>query len=491
MTNPPTPGPNEQPDYSPYQPPTPQFGQPQWTPPVEPPPPAEQPYSLMPPPPAPRRRGKWLAAVTAAVVVAGGGIATVMALSDSSSEHGAASAREAVQNLVSDINDSDVIGMLEALAPPERIALADPLIKDFDQLKRTHVLSSDADLRHLSGAGAKFSGLTFGGNITINDHVQVVQITGGTLRVDTDLSKLPLSSDFLKAIGLEHGLSGTHSATVNIADAVRANHGETIRVAAEKVGGRWYPSLLYTIAYYAVDSSGLPQPSASDAVPAKGADSPVDAVKTLVSALLGGDIPGAIGVTSPSEDAALHDYGGVIIKQVGSSYPAAPVTVDRLELHSTAGPDGTQLVQLDGFSAQVADLGQVSLEIDGDCVRLTMHGGMQRMCVDREMRMLTQMFKQFSGKPLTAAQQQALKDLSSSNNLIGSGGIVTSQVDGKWFVNPIQTFGDGTTSLLQQFQGNDLLELIGLFKQLAQGFGQSMSGSGGGSFCVPAPGQTC
>src|SRR5207248_2584092 len=121
-----------------------------------------------------------------------------------------------------------------------------------------------------AGAAAKFSGLTYGSDIEINDHVQVVQITGGTVHVDTDLSKLPLSDEFLKTIGLTHGISGSHSETVDIARQVRANHGETIRVATEKVGGRWYPSLLYTIAYYAVDASGLPQPTAKDAVPATG-----------------------------------------------------------------------------------------------------------------------------------------------------------------------------------------------------------------------------
>src|SRR5919197_219242 len=221
----------------------------------------------MPPPAPPRRRTRLLTTLTAVVVLAGGGVASYVALSDTSSEHGAASPREAVENIVSDINDSDVIGMLDSLAPPERVAIADPLIKDFDELKRTHILSPDADLSHL-----------------------------------------------------------------------------------------------YTIADSAATDAGMPTPTAKDAIPADGAGTPVDAVKKLVTALLGGDVIGAIEVLSPSEMAALHDYGSAI-----PPYSAAPITLDRLELHSKPGPDGSQLVYLDGFSAQGPD-GQISLEIDGNCV---------------------------------------------------------------------------------------------------------------------------
>jgi hypothetical protein len=113
------------------------------------------------------------------------------------------------------------------------------------------------------------------------------------------------------------------------------------------------------------------------------------------------------------------------------------------------------------------------------------------MCVDQEVRLLTQMFKQFTGKPLTAEQQRALHDLSSGSTLNGGSGIVTSQVNGKWFVNPIQTFADGTTTLLRQFKDNDLLVLIGLFKQMA--LSPQIFGASGGSstMCVAPPGQHC
>jgi hypothetical protein len=445
----------------------------------------------MPPPQAaaPKRRSRTVAAVVAVLAVAAGAVVTVVALGDAGSSGGAASPQAAVNNVVSAINDSDVLGMLDALAPAERRAIADPLVKDFAELKRTHVFSADADLSHLDGASATFRGLTYGSDITINDHLRVVQITGGTLHVDSDLSRLPISSEFLKTLGVG-GLSGTRSQTVDLAKAVRENHGKPIAVAAENVDGGWYPSLLYTIAYYAVDAAGLPQPSAADAIPAVGANSPEEAVRQLVYALLGGDVTGAIKLASPDELAVLHDYGGVLLRQIGGGYPAAPVQLDQLDLTTESGPDGSQLVSLHGFAARVDNGGQVAMQLDGDCVQLTFGDHTQRMCSDQITRQLDQLFDHLTGRPLTAGQRQALNDFSGVSSL--GGGIVTTQVSGQWFVNPIQTFLGGTTSLLERFQDNDLLELIGLFKQLAvsQSVG-AMGGVSGGVVCITPSGQRC
>src|SRR5262249_47055523 len=125
--------------------------------------------------------------------------------------------------------------------------------------------------------------------------------------------------------------------------------------------------------------------------------------------------------------------------------------------------------------------------VDGNCVRATIGGRTQRMCAGREFDQLPQLFKQLTGKPLTAAQRQALLDLSSATNL--NTGIVTTQVGGKWFVNPIQTLMDGTNTLLEKFKNNDLLELIGLFKEMsrAAAFGVAGGSGGGGMPVCPGP----
>jgi hypothetical protein len=418
----------------------------------------------MPPaPPSPaRRHGRLWSSIAAAVVLAGGGVATYVALADSGSDHGAASPRAAVEKIVGDINSSDLIGMLDSLAPPEKTAIADPLIKDFDELKRTHVLSSDADLNHVAGATVKIHDLAYGPTVTVNDHVQIVQLTSGTVHIDADLSKLPLSSEFIKQVA-PHGLTGKQQETVDIADAVRANDGKPIRIATEKVGGRWYPSICYTIADNATTDSGLSEPKPADAIPAEGADTPVGAVRQLVVALLDGDVAGAIRLASPDELAVLHDYGSVIVDQAGASYSPAPVKIDNLELTSTPGPDGSRYVDLKTVTVRVQDGGPVTVTVDGNCMEMTTPGQrMKRMCPNQVVDQLDRMAKEFGGRRLSEQQRAALQRLVSSAQ---AGGIITTQSGGKWFVNPVRSLFQETTRTLHNLEENDVLVLVGLLQQ--------------------------
>src|SRR5205807_168923 len=136
-------------------------------------------------------------ASAAAVVLVGGGVATYVAVSSSSDNGGAASPKAAVETLVSDLNNADLIGLLDDLPPGERDAVSKPVQKVLADLKRTHVLKPDADLSHVAGITLNVSGLTFAADtIAINGNVQIVQLTGGKITASGDVSKLPLASDF-------------------------------------------------------------------------------------------------------------------------------------------------------------------------------------------------------------------------------------------------------------------------------------------------------
>jgi hypothetical protein len=480
------------PQYGPPQYGPPQYGPPQYGPPQYGPPvphdwvqqPAIHPITPLSPTPSPKqRRGKLISGITAVVVLAGGGVVTYLALADSSSGQGAASPRGAVQQIVADINSSDLVGMLDSLAPAERTAIADPLIKDFGELRRSHILSSDADLSHVAGTSVSLTGLAYGPSVVVNDHVQIVQLTGGTVHVDADLSKLPFSSEFISQVAPHGGLTGSESSTVDIAKAIRDNDGKPIRIATEKVSGRWYPSLLYTIADNATTDSGLPAPTAADAIPAQGATSAEAAVQQEVMALLDGDITDAIKLTSPDELAVLHDYGGVLIDQIGPSYSAAPIKIDNLSLTSTPGPNGIRYVDLKSVTVRIDHGGSVTLSVDGTCVRMTVSGHpTRRMCASQIVNQLSQMARGFGGRPLTSAQRHAVQDLAAGDRI---GGIVATQIGQQWYVNPVQTIFSGTTRLLGSLKGNDLLELIGLFKRL--GSRAVISTGSGGMICANGP----
>ena len=137
------------------------------------------------------------------------------------------------------------------------------------ELKRLGVLSDAASASSMTGTKITVDGLTFGGaDETINDNLKIVQLTGGTITVASDPSAIPLSDKIKDAFGDEIDAAQPQTQTVNIADAVKDNDGEPIRVATVKRGDQWYVSLFYSIADNATHAAGLPNPTAADYITA-------------------------------------------------------------------------------------------------------------------------------------------------------------------------------------------------------------------------------
>jgi len=479
MTQPPQGWPGEpQPEWQPpapqppqWQPPAwqqPAWQQPAWQQPAGPeqpqwaPPPSNQPWENLPPQggPSPAKsggRGKLIAAVVVAVAVVVGGAVTYQAVSDKNTT-GAASPKAAVQTIITDLNNSDLIGVLDDLAPGERAALANPAVDAVNHLKRLNVLRRSADPASVSGVQFRAQNLAFAGQtITVNDHVQIVELTGGTITIGSDLTKVPFTGDFLKAAFPNGTPTGAgKQRTVNLADAVKANG--PIRLAAQKVHGRWYPSLAYTIADNAAHSAGQ-TPSAADYIPAVGADSPQAAVKGVIDAAMNGDWTGVIKLLSPDELAAVHDYGRLLLTNAPSP-TSSGFTINDLQLTEKPISGGAQRVSLSKLSI-TKDGSTVSVAIDNGCYTLTMQGQTQKECaadvVDMALRFLGGLSG--SGPSLTQAQKDAVTHLFTG---LTQEGVDTTQTGGKWFVAPVRSWLDIVTSLLGSLQGNDLIELAHL-----------------------------
>jgi hypothetical protein len=428
----------------------PGVGGPYQQPPVAPGPGYGAPFAPQPPQPQKKGRGKLIASIAAVVVLAGGGVGTYVALSDSSSS-GAASPTAAVQSVFDDLQKSDLLGVLDDLVPAERDALASPLNDQINDLKRLHVFNSGADLHHVPGFTFAADNLTFGSTKKITGKVSVVQLTGGTISVSYDASKLPISQDFLSAVGgsIPQGSSGTQR--VNIADAPTPPE-----LAVQQVDGRWYPSLFYTIGYQA---AGQRAPRAGDYIPAAGADSPGDAAGDMVRALLKGDVRSAVELLSPDEMAVAHDYGGSVRN---SPTGDTGVTISSIKTTTTSLSGGAERVGLKSLVMTTKDGQTMSMAINGDCVSATSGGQSQKFCAGDISKLLTA-FGGDAAPKLTGAQEQAFEDLFRGLLKVG---VVTSETDGKWYVNPVRTYGDLGNTITSQLKDDDLLQILGFFKQL-------------------------
>jgi hypothetical protein len=447
-------------------------------------------FEILPTPPR-RGHGKLIASIAAVVVLGAGGAVTYVALA--AGDSGAGSPQKAVQNVVADLQNADLIGVLDDLAPGERTALSAPIRDDIASLKRLSVLSSKANPSSVPGVHFAAHDLKYADKtITVNDHVQIVQITGGSVDLGADASKLPFTQRFLGLAKPPKNATKQHIAIT-----------QPVRIATEKVGGSWYASLFYTAAD---DVAGHAIPSASNAIPANGADSAEAAVDKMVRSLLSGDVTSALSLISPAELGAVHDYGSMILK-AAPRWQASQVTIKTLDLTTTPISDGVRV----GLKNLVLSSGgrQVSIAIDNGCATIAASGLHKKVCPADAANLISTFIGGLtcassfgfgsasgvesgsgayhsrisiskgsgsssgkyvpldssgrvpgcSGPKFTAAQKQAIADLLSG---ITSLGIDTAQVDGKWFITPVRTVADLGATVLSGLKGDDLFQLATL-----------------------------
>jgi hypothetical protein len=400
------------------------------------------------------RRGKITAAAVVVVVVVAGALVSAVAFRDKGSQAGASSPQDAVRLVVNDLTKSDVLGVLDDLPPAERNALRDSFNDEVSQLKRLNVLNSNADPGKVSGVTVTTSGLTFAPtDEVINDHVRIVDVTGGTITVSSDAANVPYTQQFMNAAFPNGAPTGQSSHTVDFGQEAQQT-GKPVRIGVEKVGGRWYPSLMYTIVDAANRDDGNRNPTADDAIAPAGSASPDAAVRALIDAAVKSDAGAAIAVLDPNEGAALHDYGDLLAKDAQPSEP--DVRIDNTSFVDTSVSGGTRVSLHSITFTSLDDNAQGTVTINGDCLQFSAKKS-QRYCAADILKLID-----FADAKMTSEQKRALSDLFTS---LPNVGVVTTETDGKWYVSPIRSFAELGTDVLSGLSGNDLIALIGLINQ--------------------------
>jgi hypothetical protein len=475
----PQPGYQQQPGYQPQYPqtgPQPQQGypQPQGYPPAGPQPqqgyyqqqgfpqtgpqPTQQyPGYGTPPPgfPQPKksRKGLIIGAVVAVIAIAAGSVVTVMALNRSDTKAGAPNPTAAADSLVKAIGQGDVVGLLASLAPAESSILVD-LQKDMTkELQRLEVYKKDADPNKLPGTDIKAENLTYDDNAAekVNDHLTITKLTGGKLTIDSDLSKLPLTDKFIETL-FPRGLKAKpQHQEIDIADFIKKeNRGKPIRIATVKSGDNWYPSLFYTIADYALQSGKKSWPK--QGIANKGASSPEQAVQEMAQAASEANLERVIELLPPDEMGALHDAGPVLLDEIGSP-KGADIKINKFQ-GDTQDVSGGKKVVIKEVSLTVE--GQdITVRRDGDCYSYDAGDQKEQFCAD-------ELAQQLAGKRLSPDAKNALVHLASG--MLKNTGVVTTNVDGKWYVSPLRSFTDIELTVLKSLDAKDAYALVKMLK---------------------------
>nr|WP_052478734.1 hypothetical protein [Kibdelosporangium sp. MJ126-NF4]CEL20343.1 hypothetical protein [Kibdelosporangium sp. MJ126-NF4]CTQ97568.1 hypothetical protein [Kibdelosporangium sp. MJ126-NF4] len=401
------------------------------------------------PQPPKKKTGLIVGVLVAVVALVAGGLVYFLAIRESDSvAEGSPTPAAAAQNLVDKINAGDVAGLLTVLPPAESALLRDTNAQMNDELKRLGVYRQDADPNKIGGL--KATGLKFdeGAKQVVNDHLEINMLTEGQLEINMDMQNLPYNEKFLDEAfpnGFDRAAGKTQ--TIDIAKVVKQNK-QPIRIATVKVDGEWHPSLFYTIADYALQAGKSRWPSTP--VAAKGASSPDEAAKQFVDAALDAKVERLIELVPPDEMGALHDAGPALLKAIGDLEPTG-AKVDKLETETKSTKGGTKVVLKSITLTVEGETGTISRQ--GDCYEVKdPQGQTNKFCA-------ADAAKGIGGSRMPKAAVTAMTHITESVFKEGVG-VVTTQVDGKWYVSPGRSFFEVFLQILRGLQPGDIEGLL-------------------------------
>jgi hypothetical protein len=391
--------------------------------------------------------------IAVVVALAAAGLVYLFARKGSDTATGGQSTpQDAVVQMLGSVSEEDPIGIADQLDPTEAHLFADMTGDIFDQLKRLGVINKDVDKAAATGVKITTKDLTFADQpISINDHLSIVQLTGGTVTVQTGTGTFPFSKKILDAFPELAQTSEPQTETVDIAKEV-AEQGHPFRIATVNRDGKWYPSLFYTAAdNWAFESIGPDYHLAP--IANAGGSSPEDAMNAFLDAAMSGDPKAIISVLSPDEMGVLHDYGTLMIDS--DSVPSADdlagvqlsdvtwsvsdvtggkkVSIKNLTLTT---PDGAYTIARDpaAGSVTISMPGQGSVNINQDNIDTWLD---QNGAADLDPQIRDIIKREFP-------------------KVIGLGVVMVQGGDGKWYVSPLRSFSDVLVSLLSGLESADI-----------------------------------
>jgi hypothetical protein len=421
----------------------------------------QQPYGYAPmggEPPKKKRTGLVITAVVAVLLLIGGGV-TFFALkkSDPAANAGQDTPAIAAKNLIEQLGSGDVVGIMASLAPAEAALSKDYMDSMTKEMKRLEILKPDADPNKLSGVEFKSENIKFDEAKAekINDHLTINKLTEGKITITSDVSKIPLTDKLVDALGDKVSLTTSKSETYDITAEVQ-KRGQPIGIASIKVGDKWYPSAFYTIANAVLEDEKLKWPQQGFAP--QGAGSPEDAAKQLVNAALDADLKKVISLLPPDEAGVLQDLGPLLLEQAGTQKP----TGAKLNALETDVKDVTGGKQVTVKKLSVTAEGEtVTITREGDCYSAEIpREGTQKLCADD----ITQLLQQQGGKKIPSEAVEIIGRVAASVMKTGVG-VVTTKVDGKWYVSPVRSYYELALTLFRGFEPKDVDALIELLKK--------------------------
>ena len=253
--------------------------------------------------------------------------------------------RQSVDALFKTLSNSDPIGLADQLDPAEAALFTDLNSDMITELKRLEVLSPEASADSMTGTTITVDGLTMQDQTeTINDHVQIVKLTGGTVTVASDPTNIPLSDTFKEQFGSE-----IDAGAAAVPDGQHRRRGRRERRRADP--GRHRQARRQLVRQPLLHDRRQRGPRRGSAQPdrrptssrPRARTSPEDAVDALIERAQQGDLKSVIALLPPDEMGVLHDYGQLILDQADAGDLTTEMHGPRLRRSTTITYDVTDV----------------------------------------------------------------------------------------------------------------------------------------------------
>ena len=432
-------------------------GQPQWGPPAAP--------GGYGPPPKKSNKGILITAVAVVVALLAGFGIWWFAIRDTSTA-GKDTPQQAAAQLFADIDNGDVVALADTFDPVEASLVNDLAGDVVEQFKRLGLLTDDATVGSSTGSTISIKGITFDDSAaeTPLPDLTIVKLTGGKITItpaDTSGAETDLFSQLKDAVSQysdEAGLPGqaaVEPTTIDIAELVKDNGGQPIRISTVLRDDSWYPSLFYTALDYWAQDAGLGPVTTDDYIAGVGAGSPEQAVEGMITAISEQNAEHVIQLLPPDEMAAVHAYGQKLVEEAGS--PSSEPTISDFQAEwVTSEVTGGTLVSISAveFTAN-GEHGRIELNKDAGTATVTANGETRTFDA-------AELANQFGTGDLSEIHPNMPDFVARMLKAVMGLGVVTTNVDGSWYVSPVRTVSGVFTTLLSGMEQSDIQMFIDL-----------------------------
>lgn len=378
------------------------------------------------------------------------------------SNDGAASPEAAMQKLFDGLSNEDLVAAVDAFLPGE----ADPIINYTGsigtELKRLEVLTDSINPQAITGINMEFTDLEFRTEEIAPGFVRVY-ITNGDAFLDIDQAELPIGDLVLDNLPAQErgALEG------DLPPESESMGGDDFYLVAVEDDG-WYLSYWYTVMDAIFTETGYGTPAFGSGLVAVGADSPEAAVEDAFRQLLSLDLEGLVGMLPPTEMRALYDYMPLVMDDYNETVGAfgSFITIDLTSLGTSVSDadNGAKRVKIETFDMAFSSFfleidGAISF--DGACFDITLNdqsGALSEFGAEIPDHINTcdQDVADMLGSGLTGVEMpDFLGDLGAADT-----GLLAVQEDGRWYLSPTETLGDGLLQGLKVWDRDTLQQYI-------------------------------